>query len=132
LKIEKLVDFFAGTWKVEGKETYEMWELSGDSLIGKGYKVNDGAEKISETLAIKSIDREFNDLTSVLDQNDGKTVKFKMTGFAKDEFTFENPEHDFPKKLFYRKNSPTELFMQVLGDDGKGFSLKMIKVKPAN
>ncbi len=121
-------NFFGGTWKVEGRETYERWEVSGESLVGRGYKIKDGAEKLSENLEIKCIEGKIYYLATVPDQNDGKTVRFALTSSSESEFTFENPEHDFPKKLIYKKNSPTEMFVQVLGEGGKGFSFKMIKI----
>lgn len=121
-------NFFGGTWKVAGKETYEKWEVAADVLIGKGYKIKGGAEKLSENLEIRSLDGKIYFLATVPDQNDGKTVRFALTNSSETEFTFENPEHDFPKKLVYQKNSPAEMFVQVLGEGGKGFSFKMTKV----
>jgi uncharacterized protein YciI len=42
-------------------------------------------------------------------------------------FTFENPNHDFPKKIIYQKLSDTEIFVQVSGDKQKVFAYKMQK-----
>lgn len=125
---DQSLSFFAGTWKMEGKESYEKWEKSGDSVFkGKSYKVKDGKESISETLEIKSIDGKIYYLATVLNQNNGATIKFALTSAKDNEFIFENPEHDFPKKLIYKKMSETEMFVRVLGDGGKGFSFKMMK-----
>lgn len=123
------LNFFAGTWKREGRESYEQWEKSGDSFRGKSYKVNDGKEILSETLEIKSIDGKIYYLATTLNQNKGATIKFVLTNSKDNEFVFENPEHDFPKKIVYKKVSETEMAVQVLGDGGKGFSFKMAKVQ---
>jgi len=60
--------------------------------------------------------------------NNGATVKFALTTFKDNEFVFENPEHDFPKKIVCKKVSATEMFAQVLGEGGKGYSFKMVKL----
>ena len=43
---------------------------------------------------------------------------FKLTRATAQEVIFENPEHDFPKRIIYRKKSATELTAQV--DAGEG------------
>ena len=35
-------------------------------------------------------------------QNAGKPVEFKMSAATPDSFVFENPAHDFPKKIIYQ------------------------------
>ena len=122
--------FFEGTWKMDGKETFEKWEVSGDKgLKGTGYKLKEGEKKVSETLEIKSIDGNIFYIATVPNQNNGAGIKFKMTGTDKSEYVFENAAHDFPKKIIYKKLSPTEMFVQVLGDGGKGFSFKMTMIE---
>ena len=54
-KISKL-NFLVGTWKIEGKEQYEVWEKNkNNELIGYLYKINNNQRTISETLSIKKI-----------------------------------------------------------------------------
>jgi hypothetical protein len=130
---EEISNFLAGTWKMEGKESFEQWEKSGESALkGRSFKIKDGKENVSETLEIKNIDGKIYYLATVPDQNNGATISFVLTAAKDNEFIFENAEHDFPKKLIYQKVSETELFVQVLGDGGKGFSFKMTKVDKAN
>lgn len=48
------VDFLVGTWKMEGKEQYEVWEsIINRELIGYSYKYIDNQKIITETLSIK-------------------------------------------------------------------------------
>lgn len=129
LAMSDVQDFFAGKWKIDGKDSYEHWEISAEILTGRGYKIIDGAEKLSENLEIKIVDGKICYLATVPDQNEGKTVRFELTRFSKNEMIFENPAHDFPKKLIYQKDSPTEMFVQVLGTGDKGFSFRMTKAK---
>ena len=43
---------------------------------------------------------------------------FKLTRLAGQEATFENPEHDFPKRIIYRKNSDGSLTASIDGGAG--------------
>ncbi|HVQ37222.1 MAG TPA: DUF6265 family protein [Pyrinomonadaceae bacterium] len=43
---------------------------------------------------------------------------FKLTKLAAQEATFENPEHDFPKRVIYRKNSDGSLTANIDGGAG--------------
>lgn len=122
----KSLDFLIGTWKVENKESFEVWEKdSGGELTGSMYKIKDGQKIVTETLRIKTVDGKVRYLAALPDQNEGRPVSFTLTGSADGEYTFENPEHDFPKKIVYKRLSANELFVRVSGDNGKGFSLTL-------
>ena len=43
---------------------------------------------------------------------------FKLTRVTASEAVFENPEHDFPKRIIYRKKSATEMIASVDGGEG--------------
>lgn len=127
--LEKITSFLAGTWKIEGKETYEKWEKAGGGVFkGKSYRLKGGKEHVSETIEIKTVDGIVYYIPTVFDQNEGLAVRFALTGSNNDEFHFENPDHDFPKKIVYKKVSATEMLVEVSGENGKGFSLKLIKL----
>ena len=74
-----IVDFIVGTWKMEGKEQYEIWELSNNKeLIGYSYKFKDGQKIITETLFIKILENTVIFEATVPDQNEGKTIPFTL------------------------------------------------------
>jgi len=123
------VEFFIGTWKIEGRETYELWKKEGDKLVGESYKMKDAQKQVSETLEIKKNDDQIIYTATVLNQNQGKGIPFVLNAKNKEWFSFENMEHDFPNKIQYKILSETELQVNVLGKDGKGFSYKMKKQK---
>lgn len=129
-EIEEL-SFLIGTWKVENKDTFEVWEIveGGGEFKGNSYKIKDGQKKVTETLVLKAVDGQVYYLATVPDQNEGKTVKFTLSSSSNGEFTFENPAHDFPKKIIYKKVSDTELFVKVFGDGEKGFSFTMNRIE---
>jgi uncharacterized protein YciI len=120
-------DFLHGTWKMENEEVYEHWDkLNENTLKGFSYTLEDTQLLISEYLNITKTDNEVIYTANVLQQNQGKGVNFKLTK-TDSTFTFENPIHDFPKKIVYQKLSDTEIFVQVSDGNQKGFSYKMQK-----
>jgi hypothetical protein len=43
---------------------------------------------------------------------------FKLTGLSGEEAVFENPEHDFPKRIIYRRSSNGDLAAETDGGPG--------------
>jgi hypothetical protein len=119
-------DFLQGTWKMENKEIYEQWDKFNDnSLKGISYKLQDGKMTISEYLNISRNEDKIIYTATVLNQNNGKGIDFELTQ-SDSAYTFENPSHDFPKKIVYQKLSETEILVQVSAGQ-KGFAYKMQK-----
>ncbi len=115
--------FLEGIWKIEGKEKYEVWKrVSNSELTGFGYKLVEGEKNITETIRIKLENGLIVYQATVPDQNDGAPVSFFLNESNNTCFSFENKEHDFPKKIQYKKVTDTELEVHVLGDQDKGFS----------
>lgn len=120
-------DFLQGTWKMENKEIYEHWDkLNSQTLKGFSYKLKNGQMEISEYLDISERDNQIIYTATVINQNSGNGIEFKLTK-TDSTYTFENPVHDFPKKISYQKISENEVFVQVSNGKQKGFSYKMVK-----
>lgn len=119
--------FLQGTWKMENKEIYEHWDSVNDQhLKGLSYEIKNGQMTVSEYLDIARKNSEVTYTATVLNQNKGKEVQFKLSK-TDSTFTFENPAHDFPKKVFYKKISATEVFVRVSDGKQKAFTFKMHK-----
>ncbi|MDH5412974.1 MAG: DUF6265 family protein [Flavobacteriaceae bacterium] len=121
------LDFLVGTWKMEGKENYESWEKLDHILKGKSYKIVDGQKIVTEIIELKSDGNQIFYTPTVFDQNEGKPIQFILLKLNKNEFSFENSDHDFPKKIQYKKYSENELLISVFGENDKGFSYRLIK-----
>ena len=121
-------DFLVGTWKMEGKEYYEFWEKLDHILKGKSYKMVDGQKIVTEIIELKSEGDRIIYTPTVFDQNEGKPIQFILLKLDKNVFSFENSDHDFPKKIQYTVVSENELFISVLGENDKGFSYKLIRL----
>ena len=119
--------FLEGTWKVEGSEQYESWEINETGLSGYMYIITTTGKEKQETLAIKTMDNQIVYEATVPDQNEGRTIRFTLNKAIKNCFSFENPKHDFPKKIQYEKKSEKEILVRVINDMNKGFTFKMIK-----
>ncbi|MDY0083598.1 MAG: DUF6265 family protein [Ignavibacteriaceae bacterium] len=120
-------DFLHGTWKMENEDVYEHWDkLNSRILKGFSYKIKNGQIEISEYLDISEKNNQTIYTAAVINQNNGKGIEFKLTK-ADSTFTFENPDHDFPKKISYQKLSDNEIFIQISDGNQKSFSFKMIK-----
>jgi len=122
--------FLAGTWKTENKENYESWKGINNSLLeGTAYKMKDGQKVTTEYFSIKARSGKIVYQATVPDQNNGKTIDFELNKNLKNKYSFENLSHDFPKKVQYTKLNDTTIFVEVLGENDKGFSYKMMKRK---
>lgn len=123
-------DFMVGTWKMEGKEQYEVWESGiNNELTGYSYKYSDSQKIITESLSIKILEKTVIFEATVPDQNQGKTIPFTLNNEIEDYLSFENLDHDFPKKIQYKRINENEIEVTVLGNEGKGFSYRQLKQK---
>lgn len=108
---------------MEGKDQYEIWEKTKNKeFIGYSYKINNNEKIITETLSIKLMNDQIFYEATVPDQNDGKTIRFRLNAEINEYLSFENIEHDFPKKIQYKKINDDEIEVTVLGDQDNGFS----------
>ncbi len=120
--------FLRGTWKMENKEIFERWDLLNEnSLKGFSYYIENGKISVLEYLDISKTGEEVVYSAIVTGQNNGQSIEFTQSGFG-NAFVFENPNHDFPKRIVYHKISDNELFVEVRGAEGEGFSYKTKKV----
>jgi Domain of unknown function (DUF6265) len=56
---------------------------------------------------------------------------FKLTKFSTTEAVFENPQHDFPKRIIYRKTADDSLTATIDGGEGTkamSFSFRRMKL----
>lgn len=119
--------FLQGTWKMEGKETYEHWDrLNDNSLKGFSYGIKNGQIIISEYLDISRTENDIIYTATVINQNQGNGINFNLTQ-SDSIYAFENPDHDFPKKIVYKKLNHKEIVVQVSGGKQQGFTYKMEK-----
>lgn len=124
------LNFLVGTWKMENKENYETWKAINETeLEGSSYKIRAEKKTMTEHLSIKEVEGKVIYTAKVLNQNNAQPIDFVLNKEVKNKISFENLNHDFPKKIQYTKLDDTTLFVEVLGENEKGFSYKMMKQK---
>ena len=126
-----VLGFLEGTWKVDGREIYERWEiLANGSMKGRSYRIVNGVEETTEFLTIRQRGEEVIYTAKVFNQNEGQGIDFVLNRPDSLTFSFENPDHDFPKVIRYRVRTASEIYVQVSDGEQKGFAYIMVKVVP--
>ncbi len=116
--IEK-AEWLLGTWEnasPDGKMT-ETWIRENDSVFsGQAFYITAKNDTLhSETIALNESDDILVYTPIVQGQNDGKPVSFKLTSSKSNQLTFENPAHDFPKKIVYTKITNDSIVAEISG-----------------
>lgn len=112
--IEQLA-WMAGCWnRVAGERRIdEQWmKPLGGSMLGMSRTVNAGRTVEWEFLAIR---QEGTELVFVARPSGQPEATFKMTAISADEVRFENPAHDFPQRIIYKRVADGSLHARVEG-----------------
>ncbi|PWA07460.1 DUF6265 family protein [Flavobacterium psychrotolerans] len=128
-------DWLIGTWenKSEQGTLIEIWKKTNDSIYnGQCYFIKSKDTLHFETIQLKQTGGRLNYITTVKGQNNDKAVAFKLTNETKKQITFENPNHDYPKKIIYNLITKDSLVAVISGiQQGKlsseQFSMKKSK-----
>ncbi len=84
----------------EGQEGYEHWRIEGKGYAGIGARLRNGQVAFEERLWIKADGGEVFYVAEV--HGNPAPVRFRLVERAERSAVFENPEHDFPKRISYR------------------------------
>lgn len=122
-----------GDWAADGDKTgfHESWtELGPQTFEGSGIEraKTDGAVKGSESLRLLEMAGQVFYVSKVA-HND-LPVAFRLTRCEQDRFVFENPAHDFPRMLEYRREGSDRLVVRVSDGGEKGFTLDFRRQAP--
>jgi hypothetical protein len=116
-KIPEKIFWLEGRWQLEESGTYEIWKKDKHELTGRLIKIEKKDTVVLERLKLKSIENSVFYEATVSSQNYGKPVCFRLTKSDDKEFIFENPEHDFPKKITYVFNTQNQLTARISGNN---------------
>ncbi len=116
-KLDKL-NWLIGNWeqKLPDGILVENWTKDNDSTFsGKSYFINKKDTVHFENINLHQ-DLELLTYTStVVGQNNDKPVDFKLISDADNTFVFDNPIHDYPQKITYKKVTETNLIATISG-----------------
>jgi len=121
----KQLHVLQGTWKMQTKRgaVCEEWKLlNKDCLQSRGYYIKGADTIVNETVVLQNKANGVFYTSTVVNQNEGKPTRFKLTSSANSKFVFENPEHDFPKRIVYELVNRDSIHAFI--DDGNDASNK--------
>lgn len=116
-KIKKM-DWLVGNWeqKLEDGTVTEIWKKENDSTFsGKSYFVKEEDTIHSEKIILSQQKDQLLYIPTVNGQNNDEPVTFTLSSETENVFTFENPAHDYPQKISYKKISDTSLVATISG-----------------
>lgn len=121
--------FLTGCWRFEqnGRIVEEHWLApAGGSLFGVSRTVAGGKTVDFEFLQLRDLP---DGLTYIAKPSRQPEARFKMTTKTVDEVVFENPQHDFPQRIRYRRSGES-LHARIEGTvDGKPRAIDFPYVK---
>lgn len=110
--------WLAGCWELRNGErlTEEHWMAPrGGVMLGMSRTVRGQALVEFEQVRIETRGAELYYVASPARQ---ATAEFKATHTSADQVTFENPAHDFPTKIAYRRQGADSLIASIEGQRG--------------
>jgi len=117
-QLEKM-NWLVGQWEnkmPEGVLT-ETWTKDNDSTFsGTTYFIMNKKDTVhSETIILKQVNDELVYRPTVKGQNNDEPVDFILSSESENSFSFENPKHDYPQKIVYKKVNETKLVATISG-----------------
>ena len=112
------LDWIIGKWKRESRrgEVYEMWQrLSEHTVEGDSWIVSssDGTSHPLESLLLVEMAGEVFYIPKVAENE--YPVPFRLTSVESGRVVFENPTHDFPRKIIYQRKGDNALKVTIEG-----------------
>lgn len=109
-----------GKWAMKTKKGFilEEWtKIDKGYLQSRGYSIRDNDTIINERVALRNTPEGIFYISTVEGQNNKQPVSFRLTSSNNKTFVFENPQHDFPKRISYQFINKDSLYAWI--DDGK-------------
>jgi hypothetical protein len=94
----------------------ELWMApGGEVMLGLGRTLRDGKLREYEFVRIVEAD---GSLTYVAEPSGQEKAAFPLKSLTADEAVFENPAHDFPQRVIYRRLGPDAVTGRIEGQIG--------------
>jgi hypothetical protein len=125
----ELPAWLEGSWKLTtgGSAVEEHWTSPSDGMMmGMSRSVSNGKLKSFEFLRIQV---QGSDLVYLAQPQGRPATEFKLTQHSDSELIFANPQHDFPKRIIYRRQSSDRVLARIEDDKGQGRDFAYERVK---
>lgn len=120
-----------GEWHETTQDIYEEWKVNGNySLNGEEYQKDLAGNHIttSRYMLMWAPNVSITYAATVIKNNMGKQTRFVLTHADASSYTFENAQHDFPKKIKYTIKSADAVEATISGGD-KSMTYQYVRVK---
>ncbi len=129
------MDWLLGSWenKSDFGDMQENWSKINDSVYrGSSYFIKGKDTLHHEQITLEQKEEKVHYVPTVKGQNNDQPVVFLLTSQTAKQLIFENPNHDYPKKIIYNMITADSLVAVISGiQEGKAssdsFPLKKIK-----
>lgn len=116
--LEKM-NWLLGNWENEMPEGVltETWTKENDSTFsGTTYFIINKKDTVhSEAIILTQLNDKLVYRPTVKGQNNDEPVDFKLSSESENTFSFENPKHDYPQKITYKKVNENNLLTTISG-----------------
>jgi len=136
-EVSKIVvaDWLLGKWENNSADgnLSETWKKVNDSTFqAQSYFIKEKDTLHFESITLQQKGEEMTYNASVKGQNNDKPITFKLTNSTEKQLVFENPKHDYPKKIIYTQINEDNLVAEISGtlagkSSSEKFSMKKIK-----
>jgi len=128
-------DWLLGKWENKSSDgnLSETWKKANDSVYnGESYFIKGKDTLHFENIQLKQKKEDLFYISTIKGENNDEAVEFKMTNSTEKQLLFENPKHDYPKKISYTLVTPDNLAIEISGiQQGKPsvqkYSMKKVK-----
>lgn len=93
-----------GCWQRIGTAVpeFEEWKRRDSvSLVDRMYKVRGKDTLVSEEILLVKMQNQIVYQAKAFNQPEQERINFRLTGYQDGTFVFENPSHDYPKRIVY-------------------------------
>ena len=116
----EVFSWMAGCWEGKGdnRQLEEHWtQPAGQSMLGMSRVLAGGKTVAFEFMRILEDER---GIVFIAQPSGQKETPFRLSQFKNQQATFENPDHDFPQRIIYRKEPDGSLLARIEGkENGK-------------
>jgi hypothetical protein len=122
-----VADWLLGHWvAVDGDKTFtEIWtKLSDTTFEGKGVTTKGASSAIIDGESLRLLQMEKGVFYVSKVTHNRLPIAFELTECSPQRLVFENPAHDFPRRLEYAAEAAGRLTVRVTDGKDKGFTLR--------
>ena len=131
----KAAHWLLGNWENKSADgnLSETWKKVNDSTFqAQSYFIKEKDTLHFESITFNKKEKNLTYTATVKGQNNDKPVTFKLTNSTEKQLVFENPKHDYPKKISYTQITEDSLVAEISGilegkPSSEKFSMKKIK-----